>query len=156
MAFHITGFPGAQDVEETSATQKHPLGTVAKATDPDKGEIEVIYLKGVASTVVGSLVEINGDHSTTLSSAASKGPLAVAMSINVANQFGWYAVRGRVAAVMGAGGGANAACYLAAGGMLGTATALQGINGAKMLAAASGGFSDVVLLYPSAAGYAAS
>jgi hypothetical protein len=155
MAFGNINYPGAQPINETSTTQRHPLGTVVKAVDPDKGEAEFVYMKGVAATVVGSLVEVNGDFSTTVAGAASKGPVAVAMSANVANQYGWYAVRGRVPTVAAAGG-ANAAAYLSAGGVTNVVTALQGINGMKILAAPSGGLSDCVLFYPSAAGYAAS
>lgn len=153
-AFHGIGM---QPLDATSTTKRHELGTVVIGVDnAGKGEAEFIYLKGVASTVVGSVVEVNGDGATALAATTSKGPLAVAMSANAAStSYGWYAIRGQVPAVCAAGA-ANAAAYLSAGGVTNVVTALQGINGAKIVAAPSGGLSDVVLLYPSAAGYAAS
>lgn len=78
------------------------LGSIAKAYDPTYGEGEFIYLVGVASTVVGSVVTYNGNTSgkptwqTTLAPATANlgQPLAVAMSANVAGQFGWYQIAG--------------------------------------------------------------
>lgn len=87
------------------------LGAIAKAYDPTYGEGEFIYLLGVASTVVGSVVTWNGATSgkpqfqTALAAVATatKGaPLAVAMSANVAGQFGWYQISGQ--AVMATNG----------------------------------------------------
>jgi hypothetical protein len=73
-----------------------PLGTIVRGVDPTYGAGEFIYLKGVASTVVGSLVIYNpDDFSTTLLVANDIGPVAVAMSANVANQFGWYQIQGK-------------------------------------------------------------
>lgn len=71
-------------------------GAIAVAYDPTYGEGEFIYLKGVASTVVGSLVTYDQFLLTTTLAPATggKGPVAVAMSANVANQFGWYQIGG--------------------------------------------------------------
>jgi hypothetical protein len=58
---------------------------------------EFIYLKGVASTVVGSLVVYNPSTTTTAlaPNTANLGqPVAVAMSANVAAQYGWYQIGG--------------------------------------------------------------
>lgn len=77
--------------------QAHPLGTIVRAYDATLGEGEFIYLKGVASTVVGSLVEYDPvNATTTLAPNTGKlgNPVAVAMSANVANQFGWYQIAG--------------------------------------------------------------
>lgn len=89
---------GLQAIATTDTTQNHPLGTIITATDPTYGTGEFIYLKGVASTVVGSLVsydQVNG--TTTLSPASTANnafPVAVAMSANVASQYGWYQIAG--------------------------------------------------------------
>jgi len=98
MAYIITT-PGAgwQAIADTDTTQRHALGTIVTAKDPTYGVGEFIYLKGVASTVVGSPVTWNStSHQTTLAAVgANKSfPLAFAMSANVANQYGWYQISG--------------------------------------------------------------
>ena len=69
-----------QAIDETSSTEKVPLGTRVKAIDrasTDYGVAEFIYLKGVASTVVGSFVTYSqDDHSTVLLAANAIGPVA--------------------------------------------------------------------------------
>ena len=100
--FRADGFIGGQAINETSTTQLHPLGAIIRATDnatsSNLGSGEFIYLLGVASTVVGSLVTYSATtFQTTLSptNATSDGyPLAVAMSANVASQYGWYQIEG--------------------------------------------------------------
>jgi hypothetical protein len=73
-----------------------PLGTIVRATDPTYGMGEFIFLKGAASTAVGSWVTYNDDdYSTTLLAANAIGPVAVAMSANVASQYGWYQIQGK-------------------------------------------------------------
>lgn len=85
-----------QPVAETSTLQRHAPGTVVRAKDPTYGAGEFIYLKGAASTAVGSIVLYNPDDFTTsLLAANDTGPVAVAMSANVANQYGWYQIQGK-------------------------------------------------------------
>lgn len=87
---------GVQPIATTSTTQNHALGTIVRAKDPTYGAGEFIYLKGVASTAVGSWVHYNmDDGSTTLAVANGIGPVAVSMSANVANQYGWYQISGK-------------------------------------------------------------
>lgn len=101
MAYHITSPIAFPDVTDTSTVQKLALGTRALGVDPTLGVAEFIYLKGVAGTAVGSLVIYDAKNgTTTLAVAASKGPVAVAMSANVANQFGWYCVKAAVVPVL--------------------------------------------------------
>lgn len=84
-----------QAINETSTTQKHPLGTIVRAKDPTYGSGEFIYLKGIGSTVVGSWVTYNVTPGTTALLAPNAiGPVAVAMSANVASQYGWYQISG--------------------------------------------------------------
>lgn len=98
MAFYCTtGELLTQNIADTSTTQKHPLGKIVRAVDPTLGEGEFIYLLGVASTVVGSLVTY--EPSTWQTALAPVGankpqPIAVAMSANVAGQYGWYQISG--------------------------------------------------------------
>lgn len=100
MAYIIKdGQVGHQAIADTSTTQKHPLGTIVNAVDASLGEGEFIYLKGVASTAVGSWVTFaTDDHSTALLTANAIGPVAVAMSANVASQYGWYQISGKASA----------------------------------------------------------
>lgn len=73
-----------------------PLGTIVTAVDPTYGAGQFIFLKGVASTAVGSWVTFNDDdYTTTLLAANAIGPVAVAMSANVASQYGWYQIQGK-------------------------------------------------------------
>lgn len=98
MAFFRTdGFIGGQAIADTSTTLQHALGTVCCAQDPTYGGGEFIYLLGVASTTVGSLVTYH--PSTWQTALAPVGankpqPIAVAMSANVASQYGWYQISG--------------------------------------------------------------
>jgi hypothetical protein len=98
MAFVITETAiGAQAIADTSTVQRHPLGQTLGAYDPTYGFGEFIYLLGVASTVIGSVVSYNATTYQTALSAntANRGdPVAVAMSANVASQYGWYQVSG--------------------------------------------------------------
>ena len=91
---------GNQPIAVTDTTQNHALGTIVRAEDPTYGAGEFIYLKGVASTVVGSMVDFDPYLATTALSPATGGvgPVAIAMSANVASQYGWYQIAG-VAAV---------------------------------------------------------
>lgn len=98
MAYHITDqLVGSQAIASNSTTQNHPLGTVVRATDPTYGQGEFIYLKGVASTAVGSLVTWNVSTFQTALAAvgANKAvPIGVAMSACVASEYGWYQIGG--------------------------------------------------------------
>lgn len=118
MAFtFIDTLVGAQPIAntETTVNAAHPLGTIARATDPTYGAGEFIYLKGVASTAVGSWVTYDADDfSTALLAANAIGPVAVAMSANVANQYGWYQITGKAVGKALAGFADNANVYATA------------------------------------------
>lgn len=103
------------DVTETSAAPAVPLGTILQAADPDLGCGEFIYLEGVASTEVGSWVLYHAtDYSTSLLSANAISPVAVAMSANVANQYGWYQISGKAVGKALTGYADNALVYATA------------------------------------------
>ena len=133
MTFAVHNLAGAQPIANTSTTQKHALGTLVCATDPTLGQGEFIYLKGVASTVVGSIVNYDDGFQTALDTSATAGPsrpLAVSMSANVASQYGWYQISGLAVATKantvsfadGAGLGATAGLAVA----VATGTVIQG------------------------------
>lgn len=91
------GFPKiASNLAAGYASPAVPLGTIIRATDPTYGSGEFIFLKGVASTQLGSWVTYNADDwSTTLLGANAIGPVAVAMAPVVADQYGWYQIHGK-------------------------------------------------------------
>lgn len=90
---------GLQPITTTSTTQLHPLGKIIRAKDNDatQGFGEFIYLLGVVNTVVGLLVKYNATTFQTViltNTANQNVPVAVAMSANVASQYGWYQISG--------------------------------------------------------------
>lgn len=98
MTWQITdAVVGSQPIASFDTVQKHPFGTIVRAKDPDYGEGEFIYLKGVASTLVGDWVLYKEDDWTTERLVAdSIGPVAIAMSANIlATTYGWYQIRGK-------------------------------------------------------------
>lgn len=154
---------GMQDLMTTSTTQAHPLGTKVKGLDYGTlqyGEGEFVYLKGVASTAAGDLVVYDAKAGTTTRAvAATRGPMAVALSANVASQYGWYQVLGNAAvSTASAGtGAANALIQTSATAGQGTVsgTAGQKIDGAICKTAQdtpSSGFTQVLLHFPAANG----
>lgn len=88
-----------QPIDETSTTKLHPFGTIVKAKHATYGMAEFIYLLGVANTFAGALVTYVANTgvtalSTTSGVATGGAPVAVAMSANVASQYGWYMIEG--------------------------------------------------------------
>lgn len=61
----------------------------------DSAGNEYIYLKGIGSTIAGSVVTYDELGVTALAAANSIGFLAVAQAATVANTWGWYCVRGK-------------------------------------------------------------
>jgi hypothetical protein len=122
-----------QQIGDTSTTQKHTLGLIVRAKDPTLGVGEFIYLRGIGSTVVGSIVNYDDGFLTALDTSAVTGPsrpLAVAMSANIVDQYGWYQISGLAVATKantvsfadGAGLGAAAGLAVA----VATGTVIQG------------------------------
>jgi hypothetical protein len=87
---------GQSLVGSIDTVAKVSVGTILRATDPDYGAGEFIYLKGVASTAVGTWVTYNMDDGTTTRLAANAiGPVAVAMAATVVDTWGWYQISGK-------------------------------------------------------------
>lgn len=134
MAYAITSpLVGAQAITAHGTTAYHPLGQVVQAYDPTYGVGEFIYLKGINSTVVGSIVNYDDTWLTALDSSALAGParpLAIAMSACVTGEYGWYQISGMATAVKansvsfadGAGLGSSSGLAIAAV----TGTVVQG------------------------------
>lgn len=89
MAFtgHPHLMPGALTVVDSSAT--FALGTQVSDSNGTYA-----YLKGIASTAIGSVVVYDEAGQTALAVANDVGPIAVAMAATVANKYGWYLIEG--------------------------------------------------------------
>lgn len=147
---------GIQSLTTTETVAKHALGKVVKGIDPTYGEGEFIYLQGIASTVVGDAVVYDSAFLTTRAVAASRGAVAVALSANVASQYGWYQISG-LATVKAATVVSGTACQLTAtaGTLDDTTTATNYVDGAVFKSAdgtPSAGFAIALLSRPSANG----
>jgi len=131
----------AQPIADTSTTKKHHLGEIVCAVDPTYGAGEFIYLTGVASTVVGSIVNYDDTFQTALDSSTVGGPprpLAVAMSANLASSYGWYQISGQAIATKADTVSFADGASLGAGSGLAVAAATGAIiNGAIVSAVAS-------------------
>lgn len=148
---------GLQPITETSTTQSHTLGLRIRAKDfgtNNNGVGEFIYLKGVASTAVGSWVTYNqDDHSTALLAANAIGPVAVAMSANVASQYGWYQIFGKAVGLALAGFADNGNVYATAtAGSVDDAIVagdrVQNCKGASALDGPATGMAEFEISYP--------
>lgn len=148
---------GDPPIADTGTVEEVPVGTRRHAVDPTYGPGEFIYLLGVASTAVGSVVVYNPDNfSTVLADADDVGPIAVAMSANVASQYGWYQIYGKGVAKVLTGFADDADCYLTAtdGSIDDTDVAgdyIRGMKGASAIGTPSAGLAEVELWYPSVA-----
>ncbi len=97
MAYKIVNpIIGTQPIADTSTTKNNVLGMIVQATDATLGAGTFVYLQGLAATAVGSWVTYNAsDNTTALLAANAIGPVATAMSANVASQYGWYQIEGK-------------------------------------------------------------
>lgn len=155
MAFRTTSLViGSQPIATTDTAQNHPLGTIVTAIDPVYGAGEFIYLKGLAATAVGTWVTYNSDDfSSTLLAANAIGPVAVAMSANIANQYGWYQIQGKALGLCLAGFLDNANVYATAtAGSVDDAVVagdrVKGAVGASAIGVPSGSFAEFEIARP--------
>jgi hypothetical protein len=146
-----------QAIADTSTVQLLPLGTRVKAVDIAStayGEGEFIYLKGVASTVLGSVVTFSSDDfSTALLVANAIDPVAVSMSINVASSYGWYQIYGKAVGKVLAAFADNANCYATAtAGSIDDAVVagdrVKCMKGASAIDTPSTGLAELEINYP--------
>jgi hypothetical protein len=134
----------SQPIANTETTQAAdiPLGTIVRAVDPTYGVAEFIYLLGVGSTTVGSIVTYNATtYQTALAAVgtAKPQPVAIAMSANVAASYGWYQISGiavckKTCTVSLA---ANAAIGVLTIGLVAGTASLKEVQGALVAAVAS-------------------
>lgn len=148
---------GLQGIQVTDTVQNHALGKRVRIKDlgttGNQGEGEAIYLKGLASTAVGELVIYDEYAGTTKRGVAGdRGPAAVALSANVANQWGWYQIAGSAQIKAGTVAAAGNVYLTATPGTVDDATvAGDKVDGARFKTAdgtPSAGFAIAELAYP--------
>lgn len=131
---------GLQPLLATSTTANHPLGKVVRAYDSTtsgQGAGEFIYLLGAANTLAGLVYSYNATtyQTVVLPVTANLGtPIAVAMSANVAAQYGWYQIQGEAVVLKSAVAVTpQAKVYISgtAGRLMPTSTSGRQILGAK-------------------------
>lgn len=148
MTWRVTSHAaGVQRITDTSTTKNHPLGTIVTAKDETYGVGEFIYLLGVANTAVGHFVNYDDSYQTALESTATAGPSrpnAVAMSANVANQYGWYQIGGLAVAKKANSVSFAKGAGLGAGSGLAVAVATGSVMQAACVAVVASAKSDVV------------
>jgi hypothetical protein len=162
---------GAQPVNTVTqqagnSTQETRLGATATFIDDTYGEIEAVYMKGVASTIAGSAVLYDPRNSVTsllitTSKTTEYSLIAIALQPSVASQYGWYAIRGVVpVSTTGTTINKGLAASATAGQLTVISTGTSPLNGdilGMSTQAADGtsggntgtGFTDCMLSYPS-------
>ena len=154
MTYRVHNLAGAQPIANHETTQKHPLGTIVVATDPTYGQGEFVYLLGVASTAVGSVVSWHpSTYATALCTVGGNitKPVGIAMAATVASEYGWYQISGmavcaKTCTVSVAAG--IAAGVLTTGLIAGTGSGkeLQGATIAAVASAKAGGTTVIVAI----------
>jgi hypothetical protein len=145
---------GWTPIEVVDTVQRHPLGTVVRASDPTYGSGLFVYVKGVDSGTANSWVTYNADdYSTALLVANAIGPVGIMMSALVASTFGWVQIDGKGVGKALTGFVDNANVY-------GTATAgsvddaivagdrVQGAKGASAVGTPSAGLAEFEIHRP--------
>lgn len=126
--------PGNIDVD-----MKVPGGTVATFRDAVLGGGEFIYLRGVANTILGSVVSyqlsdgvsLNGTTALWAGTANTGLPVAVATAAIVASNWGWYQIGGAaIVATSGTVAAGNPLYFQAAGVLQAAAVNGKQIEGA--------------------------
>jgi hypothetical protein len=155
MVWNATDLMGVT-IAAVDAAAAFPLGMKVSARNTADGFMgEFIYMKGVASTAVGSWVSLNyDDGSTTLLEDGAIGPAGVAMAAVIASTYGWYQVAGKAEASLLASTGDNAGLYAqvtsSAGAAGVTGVGLSEIIGARAAEAttSSAAVAEVEINYP--------
>lgn len=175
MAFPVTAFQitdpivGTPPITSTlasggSGTPAVPCGIQAinfvgkrvRAWDPTYGEAEFIYLNGLAATAAGDVVTYNENTNVTKRGVAGdRGPVAVAMSANLASFLGWYLIAGDIpvnTAATTVAANANGYWTATPGALDDAVVSGDKVDGLVFKAANSGGFTLAQIDRPSANG----
>lgn len=133
---------------QVGTTKKQRLGTRKR----DVAGNEFIYLKGVASVVVGTAVTFDESYAAARTVTGAKGPVAIAMSAaDATTKFGWFQIYGKGTADYAGAAVLGAKVYSASTGKVDDAVvAGDQIDGAFVGATVAGaGAGDILLNYPS-------
>ncbi len=140
-----------QNIDETSTTKNHELGTIVTCKHDTYGTGEFIYLKGVASTTVGAVVRydvatVDEFQSALATTAVTESfPLAVAMSACVAENYGWYQISGMaIASKLLAASMVVSSTILVSGGEVDVSDTSNVVQGAMVAVVASANTSGAV------------
>lgn len=136
-----------QPIQSVSATQLLPFGTIVRAYDPIMGAGEFMYLQGIASTVVGDVVNYNsftGATTRNVAAANANQTLAIAMAALVASTFGWYQVSGACIVTNNATAAAGLVYVVGTGTVSSTAVSGMEIQGSRLLTANGTTFTKAV------------
>jgi hypothetical protein len=115
---------------------------ILRAQHPTYGTGEFVYMKGATNTVPGSWVTYNTDDSTTqllASTATEPGLVGIAMSANVAGQWGWYQIAGKAIGLAAVGLTDNSNVYASATAGTVSGTVAAGFRVVKAKAASAVG-----------------
>lgn len=151
----VVGLPAIADVNTGASDYDKFLGKIVGAYDELYGGGEFIFLKGVASTAVGSFVTYNpDDFTTTLLAANAIGPVAVAMAAtDAATKYGWYQIQGKAVGRVLAGfvDDANVYATATAGSVDDAVVAgdrVKGAKGASAIGTPSAGLAEFEIARP--------
>lgn len=94
MAAYLAGRAAFGNPTDIHTAAQNPLLMESDGFNSDGVACVYKYLKGVASTIAGSVVTYDEAGATTLIAANAIGPVAVAQAAVVASNWGWYMVSG--------------------------------------------------------------
>jgi hypothetical protein len=104
------------DLYAVDDSPEFTLGTIVTAEDTGSSELgsgEFMYVEGVASAAVGSVVTIDPDgYACALATANAVGPIGACVSALVADKYGWVQVRGVAECKVAASFAADKVAYL--------------------------------------------
>lgn len=153
--FQTSATIGAQPITQTESSPKHNIGQRVRARDLTYGEVDFIYLAGVASTAQGDVVTFDERTGTTVRAIeGARGPVVVAMAAITAGLYGWYAENGCVPVNTGSQDPSVGPVYLSrtAGEVTGLAFEGEKIDGMAVVRYPTGGFATCRLTRPAANG----
>lgn len=127
---------------QVDTTKQFALGTIVTGRDSTYGIGEFIYLQGIASTVVGSVVVYDTDQYITALAPVGGNkprPVAFAMAAVLASQYGWYQIAGRAIAAKTSGLAlaSNAAVGVLTAGKIAATASGKEVQGALTVAKAT-------------------
>jgi hypothetical protein len=140
----------AQDTTIASATQLHPLLT--RAVDLDGNEY--VYVKGVASGIVGAVCTFDEAGVTALAVSGTIGPVCVftALLSSATATFGWACIYGKVKVIVAEDVDDNDVCYsTATPGALGDSAVVRINNAVFRAGILSGALGYAQIAYPTMA-----